>query len=113
MLDDTLPPSFEGEVIVVDDGSGEEVQALLADSEQPSRLNLKVIRNKSNLGFVKSCNRGAAAATGDFFVFLNDDTVPLCGWLPALLRTFRTHPTPAPWVGSCCSPTGGSRKREA
>jgi GT2 family glycosyltransferase len=106
MLDDTLPPSFEGEVIVVDDGSGEAVRALLDDSDQPSRLNLKVVRNKSNLGFVKSCNRGAAAATGDFLVFLNDDTVPLCGWLPALLRTFRTHPDAGAVGGKLLFPDG-------
>jgi GT2 family glycosyltransferase len=106
MLDDTLPPSFEGEVIVVDDGSDEDVQALLAESEQPSRLNLKVVRNKSNLGFVKSCNRGAAAATGDFLVFLNDDTVPLCGWLPALLRTFRSHPDAGAVGGKLLFPDG-------
>jgi GT2 family glycosyltransferase len=92
MLDDTLPPSFEGEVVVVDDASGKEVKALLAESKRSApRLNLKVVRNRSNRGFVESCNRGAAAATGDFLVFLNDDTVPLCGWLPALLRTFKTH----------------------
>jgi GT2 family glycosyltransferase len=52
---------------------------------------LRVVRNKKNRGFIESCNRGAQEATGEFLVFLNDDTVPLPGWLPALLRTFRTH----------------------
>jgi GT2 family glycosyltransferase len=53
---------------------------------------LRVLTNPENLGFIASCNRGAHAATGEFVVFLNDDTVPLEGWLGALLGTFMTHP---------------------
>jgi GT2 family glycosyltransferase len=106
-LDETLPHPFEGEVIVVDDASGEETQELLGDWRQSApRLNLKILRNKSNVGFVKSCNRGAAEASGDVLVFLNDDTLPQFGWLPALVRLFRTHPNAGAVGGKLLYPEG-------
>ncbi|WP_306673734.1 glycosyltransferase, partial [Tahibacter caeni] len=75
------------EVIVVDDCSGDETQQRLADVD-----GLRVIRNAQNLGFVGSCNAGAAAARGDFVLFLNNDTVVTPGWLEALLRCFAEEP---------------------
>ncbi|MBL8296845.1 MAG: glycosyltransferase [Rhodanobacteraceae bacterium] len=71
------------EVIVVDDCSSDDTPERLADVD-----NLRVIRNTQNLGFVGSCNAGAAAARGDYVLFLNNDTVVTPGWLEALLRCF-------------------------
>jgi GT2 family glycosyltransferase len=90
-LDETLPESFNGEVIVVDDGSGPAMQKML-EGWKGSRLNLQVVRNPKNCGFLASCNRGAHASKGDVLIFLNDDTLPQAGWLEALLRTFREYP---------------------
>jgi GT2 family glycosyltransferase len=42
-----------------------------------------------NLGFGGACNRGAAAGTGEFVVFLNDDTEVRPGWLAQLVATAR------------------------
>ena len=71
------------EVIVVDDCSSDDTPEQLADVD-----GLRVIRNVQNLGFVGSCNAGAAAAQGEFLLFLNNDTVVTPGWLEALLRCF-------------------------
>jgi GT2 family glycosyltransferase len=75
------------EVIVVDDHSRDET---------PQRLEgidgLTVIRNRRNLGFVRSCNRGVEAARGRYVVLLNNDTQVLDGWLDALLATFEQFP---------------------
>jgi GT2 family glycosyltransferase len=75
------------ELILVDDASGEE-----AAKELARIAGLRYLRNASNLGFVDSCNAGAAIARGEFLVFLNNDTEVQPGWLDALLRTFRDFP---------------------
>jgi GT2 family glycosyltransferase len=90
-LDETLPNPFRGEVIVVDDASAPEVEQELGAALHSSRLQIKVLRNEENLGFVSSCNHGARGASGDILVFLNDDTLPQHGWLPPMLRLFRDH----------------------
>lgn len=82
------------EVIVIDDDPDGETAARLVDYG-----NVHVIRNETNLGFVHSCNRGAAAARGDFLVFLNNDTQVQPGWLDALIQTFETQGSPG-LVGS-------------
>ncbi len=75
------------EVIVVDDGSSDDTVERLADVD-----GVRTIRNAQNLGFVGSCNAGAAAAQGEFVLFLNNDTVVTAGWLEALLRCFAEEP---------------------
>jgi GT2 family glycosyltransferase/glycosyltransferase involved in cell wall biosynthesis len=75
------------ETIVVDDGSGDDTPAKLAQVE-----GVRVIRNAANLGFIGSCNAGAAVARGEYVLFLNNDTVVTAGWLEALLRCFEQEP---------------------
>ena len=80
-----LPPDTE--LIVVDDASPDDSGKVL-----PKIPGLRYHRNAQNLGFVGSCNAGAALARGEFLVFLNNDTTLTPGWLEALLRTFQSHP---------------------
>jgi len=75
------------EVIVVDDASKDDSGSVL-----PTLPGLRYHRNAANLGFVGSCNAGAAMARGEFLVFLNNDTTLTPGWLDALLGTFASHP---------------------
>lgn len=77
----------EAEVIVVDDASPDVSGEVL-----PRIPGLRYHRNRENLGFVGSCNAGAALARGDYLVFLNNDTTVRPGWLTALLATFEQHP---------------------
>lgn len=82
------------EVIVVDDGSSDETPRLAEAAR-----GLRLLRNDRNLGFVGSCNRGAAEARGEYVVLLNNDTQVQDGWLTALLETFERVPD-AGLVGS-------------
>ncbi|MBN8483074.1 MAG: glycosyltransferase [Xanthomonadales bacterium] len=75
------------EVIVVDDASTDETATRLAQID-----GIVVERNAANLGFVGSCNAGAARARGEFVLFLNNDTVVTAGWLEALVRCFEEVP---------------------
>ena len=70
------------EVIVVDDASSDDTQSMLHQAQ-----NVQVWSNPQNLGFVHSCNKGAALASGQYLVFLNNDTKVHRGWLAALVET--------------------------
>ncbi len=76
------PERCEMEVVLVDDASTDRTVERFADYAPA----LTLVAHKDNKGFAISCNDGAAAAGRvDFLVFLNNDTVPLPGWLDALV----------------------------
>ncbi|MFU8878595.1 MAG: glycosyltransferase, partial [Wenzhouxiangellaceae bacterium] len=75
------------EVIVVDDCSSDDTRAWLKQC-----TGIRHVRNRSNLGFIGSCNRGAKKAAGQWLVFLNNDTRVTDGWLDALINTFAEYP---------------------
>jgi len=78
------------ELIVIDDAAPAEEPPLLAGLEGLPLITL--LRNADNLGFLRSCNRGAAQATGQWICFLNNDTVVADDWLEELLDCFRWFP---------------------
>lgn len=73
------------EVIVVDNGSGEETLAMLREIDDP---HIRIIYNRTNRGFAGGNNDGIAVARGEFVVLLNNDVVVTDGWIDALLRPF-------------------------
>ncbi|WP_052270463.1 glycosyltransferase [Archaeoglobus fulgidus] len=83
ILSNTAGCSYE--VILVDDASTEKEVDTLFDKIK----NVKIIRNKENVGFVESCNIGAKASSGKYILFLNNDTIVTPGWLPPLLELIK------------------------
>jgi GT2 family glycosyltransferase len=81
----SVPGSYE--VLVVDDASPE-----VAESSLAAVSGVRFVRNETNLGFVRSCNKAAALAHGTILVFLNNDTIVTPGWLEALTGVLREHP---------------------
>lgn len=75
------------EVIVVNDASSDQTADSL--SHIPGVV---TVHNEANLGFIGSCNAGAARARGRFLIFLNNDTTVTSGWLDELLGTFDRYP---------------------
>ena len=72
------------EVILIDDCSDAQTQRSLERV-----TGLRLYRNDRNRGFLENCNLGAAAARGDYLLFLNNDTEVMPGWLEAMLRIFK------------------------
>ena len=79
------------EIIVIDDASADASVALF-EQEYPE---VRVLVNRANLGFVRSCNVAADAAHGRYLVLLNSDTEPEPGWLAALARAVAANPDAA------------------
>ncbi|SDX72420.1 Glycosyltransferase, GT2 family [Allochromatium warmingii] len=81
------PPRVPFEVVVLDDRSPDDSARQLQQID-----NLRVIVHPQNLGFVRSCNRGAEIARGRYLFFLNNDTQiqPCC--FDALFDTYQYFP---------------------
>jgi GT2 family glycosyltransferase len=83
LLANTDYPNYE--VVVVDNGSSDGTPDYL-DAVARARPNVRLLKNKDNLGFARANNQGLARATGDLLVLLNNDTVVTRGWLTRLSR---------------------------
>ena len=79
------------EIIIVDDGSTDGSEPLLAALEAASPR-ITVIRCKVNQGVVSALNTGLAAARGRFVTFLGADDLVLPNLYAPLLRALENHP---------------------
>ncbi len=96
------PQTCELTIVIADDGSSDDTESVV-----PQRSDLIYHRNERNLGFARTCNAGAAAAgPQDHLVFLNNDTLPLPGWLDALVREADEHPEAAAIGAKLLFPNG-------
>ena len=91
-----VPADLAYEVVVLANGLSGDRAAAIDAVGWPA---LRVLHTAVNVGFGAACNRAAAAARGEYLVFLNDDTEVLPGWLEALVTTADRHPRAAA-VGS-------------
>ncbi len=74
---------------------------VLVDDASPAELTpafgavggLTVLRNGTNAGFVRSCNRAARLSDAPYLVLLNNDTIVREGWLDALVETAERDPS--------------------
>ncbi len=72
------------EVVIVDDASTD------VTADQLKNIpHLKVITNNENIGFIKSCNKGARSSNGKYLFFLNNDTLVTKDWSPTLLELLK------------------------
>jgi GT2 family glycosyltransferase len=79
---------FEFEVIIVDNDSADGI----IDEFKINYPGFIFINNKVNGGFANGCNLGSANATGEFFLFLNPDTIASEETVGKLLERAKTNP---------------------
>jgi len=77
------------EIILVDNGSTDEMPEHLLHTEQYPLL---ILANDENQSYAAACNQGLEQAQGAYIVFLNNDTVVTDQWLMRMLAVFRRNP---------------------
>lgn len=71
------------EILIVNDASTDATNEVLRHFGNL----IQVIDNPENRGFVDSCNRASTIASGEYLLFLNNDTIVQAGWLSSLVET--------------------------
>lgn len=77
-------PDDQLEIIVVENGSGDDSAARL----RVPLPNVVLVESSQNLGFAGGCNLGVRQATGDIVAFLNSDARPDEDWIAAAVTGF-------------------------
>ena len=79
------------EIIIVDDASTDNSVELIKKLfiKELTNSRVKLIKNKKNLGFSSTVNRGVRAAKGEVVVLLNTDVCPQKGFLLSVLPHFQ------------------------
>lgn len=92
------------EIIIIDNGSTDGTPDFI-------RLQSDIIlhQNQDNAGFAKGCNQGIALATGEYVLFLNNDTVVTKGWLTHMLQVMESEEH-AGMVGPVSNFTSGHQR---
>ncbi len=75
--------NIDYEIVISDDCSTDETKEYFL-----SQQNITYIRNKKNMGFAFTCNRGAEIAKGEILLFLNNDTLIIDNFLIKIFNTY-------------------------
>jgi glycosyltransferase involved in cell wall biosynthesis len=85
----------DAEIIVVDDGSTEDLLSLVPELKAP---HVRYLRQE-NAGATKARNLGARHAQGRYLTFLDSDDEATPGWLQRFIHAFEQTPSPS---AVCC-----------
>jgi glycosyltransferase involved in cell wall biosynthesis len=97
------------EVVVVDNGSGDDTAAVLADLVARSPLQVRVLEVPENDGPARARNLGWRATTAPLVAFTDDDCVPRPDWLSQLVSTAAHSPGLGVLQGATLRPSGAAR----
>ena len=84
---DALSPGVSREILVVDNASADDTKAVCQGARAIMLLELE-----RNTGFAAGCNRGAAAASGKFLLFLNPDVALDKSAIQVLMQELQAFP---------------------
>jgi GT2 family glycosyltransferase len=98
-----------GELILVDNGNPEPVAAALrrlAVEREP----VKLLTGHGNIGYAAGCNLGAAAAGGEYLLFVNPDCLLPRGAVARFLEAAGLTPRPAVFGARLTNPDGSEQR---
>jgi GT2 family glycosyltransferase len=81
-------PADQTAIILVDDASTDDSVAFV----RANYPEVRIVQLARNSGLAAGCNTGAARATGDLLIMLNNDIEVEPGWLAALVETAEANP---------------------
>lgn len=84
-LEKLLYPNWE--LIIVDNGSNDNSELLYKEVHLNAKR-VKLLKNKTNLGFAEANNQGYKVSKGEFVLLLNNDTKITPNFLNVLLKSF-------------------------
>ncbi len=85
IIEDTTYPYFE--IVVVDTGSTDDQVLALYKAMAKGVESFKVVNYKKKFNFSDACNQGAKAASGEYLLFMNNDTKVIThDWIQSLLE---------------------------
>jgi GT2 family glycosyltransferase/glycosyltransferase involved in cell wall biosynthesis len=83
-------PADQLEIIVVENGSGDASAEKIRSAVGSA---VRLVESDVNGGFTGGCNLGAAAATGEYLAFLNNDARPDPAWIRTAVAALRSDST--------------------
>lgn len=79
-------------LILIDNGSDSATKDYLEGLKNERKIEVYLIRNERNIGFVKAVNQGLKVSDALYICVLNNDTLPANGWLTELIRFAEKNP---------------------
>lgn len=80
-------------LILIDNGSAAPTKEYLERFQPGILLPVTLIRNATNLGFIRATNQGIRASQSPWVCLLNNDTVATPGWLTEMIRVAEADPS--------------------
>lgn len=80
-------------LIVIDNGSEAPTESYLSGLKENKGLDLLLIRNDKNLGFVKAVNQGVVVSDAPYLCIMNNDTIAASGWLEEMVDVIEANPS--------------------
>jgi GT2 family glycosyltransferase len=79
------------EVVIVADNEGTDTPYTRLSTRYSGYENITLVGDTTGMSLAEARNAGAEAATGEVYVFIDDDATPHERWLPELMAAYNTH----------------------
>lgn len=78
-------------LILIDNASAEDTRRYLDGLTRNSALEVTLIRNEANEGFIRAVNQGLKVSNAPYICILNNDTIPAPRWLKNMIEFADEH----------------------